>query len=39
MHYVSSKEMWDKIQKNYEGDDKVKKENYKHIEEYMRTLR
>jgi hypothetical protein len=26
MHYCSSKEMWDKLYKIYEGDDKVKKE-------------
>jgi hypothetical protein len=26
MHYASTKEIWDKLQKMYEGDDKVKRE-------------
>jgi hypothetical protein len=39
IHYASTKKIWDKLQKLYEGDDKVKKEKLQTYRGQLKPLR
>jgi hypothetical protein len=39
MHFISTKEMWDKLHKIYEGDDKIKKEKLQAHRGKLETLK
>jgi hypothetical protein len=39
MHCESEKQFWDKLKKNYEGDDNVKKENFQTHRRHFKSLK